>query len=399
MTNKQNVDRNEVNSEELKTVAKHLILTNQALQKEGKRPIAFSIEGSAGLGKSSVPAQVCKELGIKNFHVINLAQLEELGDLIGIPVKEYQMTRLEDSNRGVWVDERLIEEYQSNGYKLTKTTRMNYSKPGWLVGKGEGGVLVLDDYTRAQPRFLQAAMEIILHQKYVSWELPKNWTIILTENPASEYDVQEVDAANKSRYLKFTMCYDAETWAVWAEKEKIDGRAINFMLMNPEVITNTDHEVNPRAFENFFNSIKYITDFSANIPLITQLGEAAVGSEAAQFFVMFIENKLDKLITPQQMLDPKRTHKEVLDQIGELLEDRSSQRTDISYTLVHRLVNYILETDKLDITPVMVERVTKMLESKVFGADLNFVIAKKVTRKTEFFSLLSNTEIANEILS
>lgn len=252
----------------------------------------------------------------------------------------------------------------------------------------------------AQPRFLQAVMEIVLQQKYVSWQLPKGWTVILTENPSDgTYDVQDTDAANKSRYSKFLMKYDVETWANWAEKQKIDGRAINFMLMNPEIIDPKNQEINPRAFENFFNSIKYIEDFTTNIPLITKLGEGAIGSDATHLFVMFVENKLDKLITPKQMLDTSVKHEEVLETIDSLINGGSEYRGDIAYTLINRLVNYVLETPELKITPAVVERVGKLITSKVFGADLNFIITKKVIRITEFFALLDIDELTAEILA
>lgn len=143
------MNRFELNSVEIKEIARHLILTNKMLQVENKKPIAFSIEGPAGLGKSSVVKQAAEELGITNYHAINLAQLDELGDLVGIPIKEYLMTITEDKKvKSVWVDERVIDDYKAKGFSLLNKSRMNYALPLWLAGKGENGILVLDDYTR-----------------------------------------------------------------------------------------------------------------------------------------------------------------------------------------------------------------------------------------------------------
>ena len=144
--------------------------------------------------------------------------------LVGIPIKEYQMTATKDSKTvGKWVDEKVMDSFIEQGWKANGQSRMGYSKPAWVAGKGENGVLVLDDYTRAAPRFMQAVMEIIDKQRYISWSLPKGWTIFLTENPDDgSYNVTDIDAAAKSRYITFDMKWEHEIWAEWAEKVKID---------------------------------------------------------------------------------------------------------------------------------------------------------------------------------
>jgi len=256
-----------MNSGELKETLKYIISNNRKLQTVGKRPITVSICGAAGLGKTSVVEQLAEELDLKHFEVINLAQLDELGDLVGIPMKEYYMTKtVNEKTVGKWIEDKVIDTYAKQGYTLTNNSRMGYSKPAWIAGKGENGVLVLDDYTRAQPRFMQAVMEIINKQEYISWKLPKNWTILLTENPDDgTYNVTDIDAAAKSRYMTFDIKWEVDVWAEWAEQNKIDQRCINFMLMTPEVIKEDVPEVNPRALVNFFNAISGIEDYTATI--------------------------------------------------------------------------------------------------------------------------------------
>jgi MoxR-like ATPase len=80
---------------------------------------------------------------------------------------------------GAWVDELAVAEYLKNGYKMTGKNRMSYCAPEWIADKKEGGILLLDDFNRADQRFLQATMELIDRQSYISWSLPKDWHIIL----------------------------------------------------------------------------------------------------------------------------------------------------------------------------------------------------------------------------
>jgi len=70
----------ELNSLELKETIKYMILNNRKLQVNGKNPVAVSICGPAGLGKSSVVEQLSEEIKLNHIELINLAQLDELGD-------------------------------------------------------------------------------------------------------------------------------------------------------------------------------------------------------------------------------------------------------------------------------------------------------------------------------
>ncbi len=97
-------------------------------------------------------------------------------------------------------------------------------------------------------------------------------------------------------WLHPSMKYDVAVWAKWAETAGIDGRCINFMLMHPELVT---QRVNPRAITTFFNAISSIPKFEDDLPLIQMIGEGSVGADFSSMFTMFINNKLDKLISPE----------------------------------------------------------------------------------------------------
>ena len=391
-----------MNSSELKETLSYIIKNNRQLQTLGKKPVTVSICGAAGLGKTSVVEQLSEELELKHFEVINLAQLDELGDLVGIPMKEYYMTAEKNGKKiGKWVEDKVIETYVGMGYVLTNNSRMGYSKPAWIAGKGENGVLVLDDYTRAAPRFMQAVMEIINKQEYISWKLPKNWTILLTENPDDgTYNVTDIDAAAKSRYMTFDIKWEVDVWAEWAEKNKIDARCINFMLMTPEVIKEDAPEVNPRALVNFFNTISGIEDYNKSLPLVQNIGEACVGPEVTTMFSMFINNNMDKMITPQEILDTKKTFDEVAVKIKDLIKEGTEYRADLAYVLTTRLTNYLqFNIEQKEVTQKVIERIKQLVLQEVLGSDLKFVLAKKViTGNSKFNALLSDEKVIDIIL-
>lgn len=82
---------NTLTLEEVKDNLKYLIKNNKSLIEQGKRPIAIGIEGSAGLGKTSILQQIADEMGY-GYIRLNLAELEEVSDLTGFPIKVYKTT-------------------------------------------------------------------------------------------------------------------------------------------------------------------------------------------------------------------------------------------------------------------------------------------------------------------
>jgi len=141
---------NELTIEEFKPVFNYMLDRNKALTNEGQTPIAIGIEGEAGIGKTSLVEQIAQERGM-TMCKLNLSQLEEVGDLCGLPCKEvYVKWKKEDGTVvGKWYPEKLVDKLPSR-ITVTSKTRMAYSKPAWLPSEENpnGTILCLDDYTR-----------------------------------------------------------------------------------------------------------------------------------------------------------------------------------------------------------------------------------------------------------
>jgi MoxR-like ATPase len=186
--------------EELKMFYKHIVDNNRYIQKKGKVPVTIEVVGESGIGKTSSIIQLAEELGL-HFVKLNLAQIEEIGDLVGFPIRQFEMAH-PDQKEKAWVNENMIDEHLGLGFVSTGKSQMGYCAPEWIANKSEGGILLLDDWNRADVRFIQAVMELIDRQTYVSWKLPKDWHIVLTSNPDNgEYNVNSTDPAQKTRFI------------------------------------------------------------------------------------------------------------------------------------------------------------------------------------------------------
>jgi hypothetical protein len=379
----------QLNVEELKSFIKHMVKNNQHIQTEGKVPVAINIEGDAGLGKTSAIMQLGKELNMQVVK-LNLSQLEELGDLVGFPVKEFQIQNAEGQTK--WINEAQIAAAQKAGFKIVDK-RMSHAAPEWIQGKGEGGFLVLDDYTRADHRFMQATMEILDRQEYVSWKLPKNWHVILTTNPDNgDYNVTSLDVAQKTRFISVELKYDVNVWAKWAEQAQIDGRCINFMLMNPELVT---QRVNPRSVTTFFNAISSIPKFEDDLPLIQMIGEGSVGVDFSSMFTMFINNKLDRIISPEDTMTKDEAY--VMGALTGAVGKDDDFRADISSVIATRLINYSLTyADSKPVPDAMINRLVKLTtDCEAFTNDLRYYMVKEIVNgnKNKFSKMMLNTNV------
>ena len=379
----------QLNVEELKGFIRHMVSNNQYIQSQGKVPVAINIEGDAGLGKTSAIMQLGKELNM-DVVKLNLSQIEELGDLVGFPVKEFLVRNAEGKER--WITEAQIQGALNAKFTVVDK-RMAHAAPEWIQGKGEGGFLVLDDYTRADHRFMQATMEILDRQEYVSWKLPKNWHVILTTNPDNgDYNVTSLDVAQKTRFISVEMKYDVNVWAKWAETAGIDGRCINFMLMHPELVT---QRVNPRSITTFFNAISSIQKFEDELPLIQMIGEGSVGADFSSMFTMFINNKLDKIITPEDILTKDEAY--VMGALTSAVGKDDEFRADISSVIATRLVNYsLVMAEKGSVAPTVIDRLAKLsTECDAFTNDLRYYMVKEIVNgnKVKFARLMQNTNV------
>ena len=384
----------DLNGQQLKDLIKHYVHTNKVLHAQNKPAVSISIVGPAGIGKTSIEEQVGAELGMKVVK-IDLGQLEELGDLVGMPVKEFQIDKkklvegkiVTEEGSEKWVTENTLPLYLGAGYVQSGRYRTNTATPKWVEELTGPTLLIIDDFTRSSATFQTAIMELVRMQTYASWSLPKGSTIVMSENPDDgSYNVNTIDSAQRSRFVQFNMKFDVDTWAEWAESVRMDSRCISYVLLQRDLIltamNNPEQKVNARSLTNFFNSICTIQDFSSkeSLSLINMIGHGCVGQVIAHNFVAeFINKGADKMITPHQLLHDDSD--KVFKRLEELIKPgKDNERPDIAAMLIFRIGNYLISMCERGETigkPIN-QRIIEIMESPIFGMDHKLRIFKNV---------------------
>lgn len=418
-----------ISMKEVKHLINYTIDNNRKLEEDGKTPIAISLEASAGIGKTSILQQIAEERGM-GFTKISLHEMEESGDLLGFPQVEYECQvarKVKDADGNikaqvmpgtVWLNAKQMESSdKSTMFRQTGKTRMGYAKPAWVPEYNENGnMVVLDDYVRANPQLLQSCMELILTQRYTSWSLPKKTTICLTNNPDDgTNNVNSLDEAQKTRFLNFEVAWDENAWAEWAEKAKVDGRCINFVMSYAGELFNADEDgnriCNPRSFVMFSNMIQGVKDWDdpESLSFITTISKGCFKDDGGRFskmFTTFLRNKMHLIIQPREMLLGKWS--DVQPKLAALLYDSDgSPRPDISTLLEKRFSNFVsawLDSDEKTPIATVKDRIIDFIDSeekgvRLFSRDSLYHMIKKITseHKNQTNKLLFEPKIANII--
>ena len=394
-----------ISMKEAEDLLNFTIDNNRQLQDAGQTPIAISFTGEHGIGKTSLVEQVAKKRGM-TLTKLSLHELEEVGDLIGYPVKEYKVVEKKTGKSG-WVAADVLNRVDKEKFNVTNESRMGYAKPAWVPQYNENGcILLLDDYARSSNMLIQATMELINTGRYVSWSLPKYTTVVLTANPDNgEFNINSLDPAQRTRFMNYELAFNIDDWAKWAEGAELDSRAINFALQFSNELFKPQNNVTiacPRSYVTFCKAISGIKNWKTDLKHILLISKGCFDDQdnaVGRIFSVFINNELDKLISPKDIFE--KSWEYVGRKLTEAINKDGNYRASVASMMATRIVNYIdayFDKPGYVSAPVM-ERLEEMFEHKSFPEDLLFFIVKSVVsrHKKQAIRLLQNPEISNRL--
>ncbi len=273
------------------------------------------IWGKPGIGKTQLIRDFAKDNGY-DFAYCAPAQFEEMGDFHGIP-------------------------YVLDG----KTV---YNTPNWVpVDNKKPGILLIDDFNRADDRILRGLMQLFQNNGLMSWKLPENWKIICTANPeGSDYSISNLDDAMLTRMMHVTMKFDPKVWADWALKNNIDERGIDFVLTYPEIAEGK--LTNPRTLTSLFTHTKHIKDLSESIKYVHIIASSLLDRETTGAFSLFIQEELVKLVTPEEIINAKDFNK-LEERIRSICINSKNIRIDLLSTMMTRMALYLKNIQNIDL--------------------------------------------------
>lgn len=161
--------------------------------------------GKHGVGKSELLELAAKELKVD--YICRDLSLMEPPDLIGLPEKNLNTTR--------------------------------YLPPNFLPTKGRG-ILTFEELNRC-PSYMRApCLQLLTARALNDYTLPAGWLPVAAINPPEEgYEVQELDPALLSRFVKVLVIADRKEWLGWAGKKGIQESILAYIEFDSKIFQDT----------------------------------------------------------------------------------------------------------------------------------------------------------------
>ena len=231
--------------------------------------------GKHGIGKSQILEKFYTAKGCKVVPLF-LGQMSDPGDLIGIP------------------------------HKNEETGHTEFMPPYWFPTDDTPVVLFLDELNRARPEVLQTIMDLALNRKLAGRSLPVGSRIIFAVNNGEEYQLTDLDPALVSRFNIYEFVPNVQDWLLWANKNGVDDRIIDYISANPKALDNQS------SIEELDNLEKTpdrrgwvrVSEIIKDKPVLKQSHKSMiagiVGGVAANRFIEFLDK--NHILTAKELL-------------------------------------------------------------------------------------------------
>jgi hypothetical protein len=224
---------------------------------KSNRPVLLI--GSHGIGKSEAMEQVAKEMDI-GLLVRDLSLLEP-PDLIGLPI--------------------------------TKDGRTVYAPPAFLPRDGRG-LFVIEELNRADRIMRAPCLQLMTARSLNDYVLPAGWLPVACVNPSEEgYDVDELDAALLSRFVKIHVKPDPGLWVEWARRHAVHPDIIRYIECDATAFDNP--ESCPRSWKYVSDVLKVADSEQTLASSLRAAVSGLVGEKRGAAFLAFREKSEEPL--------------------------------------------------------------------------------------------------------
>jgi len=363
--------------DDVKDFLRIVIKANLRNASEGRPTHPATIWGHRGVGKTDVVKQLHEEGFVQEIVYIALAQIEEMGDLIGLP-------------------EVVLDEVSQKRVTIIRP-------PHWVPKNDVPGIILFDDFNRTDVRIIKGVMQLLQRSEMVSWKLPPSWTIILTANPEDQtYLVTGLDPAMLTRMYSITMVPDSLIWLKWAAKHNVDPRVMSFIAKYKEYLAPDGAERTcPRSWKMFADAIIDIESnrrsLSGQLDTLMVMGLSILDELAVSTFMQFINGELDEIVEPEVIMRSYTSSPEIQKKIASTMNSVPT-RNDVLYAILSRLVAYISTFKPNTLQPEWAKNVVAFLEEDWIPKDMKTIIVQNLA-KSPMAHMLTSKKLSQHLVT
>lgn len=305
-----------VNIEKAKTLTKKVSLINM-LSSSDNMFISLNLQGTAGIGKSTIVLDAAKEIGGYGFS-IDVTTIQE-SELSGFPFKTvdadgedyveyspfYAFSAVRKLEKEIYLkakneglldgkirlnenddivikeggEERIIKNsinknlFTKNAYSFGNNLPEEYKFELLNSGTIKPVIILFDELNRASKATLAETMNILLYHRVQSYLLPWWVNIVVATNPggsdAEDY-VQKITGAQKSRLLTLNIVPDVSCWARYNLRKGANPRLIEVLMNQPSSVFDNHTQPQPDEAQTDGRSWSFVAKILDNIEKINK---------------------------------------------------------------------------------------------------------------------------------
>jgi hypothetical protein len=176
--------------------------------------------------------------------------------------------------------------------------------PHWWPLDGRPVALFLDELNRARPEILQSVHDLALNRTLAGRRLPEGSAVLSAVNAGEEYQVSDLDPALASRFNIYELAPEIDEWIIWARKNDIDRRVVDFIEKSGLYLEQSSPNADPldkSPDRRAWVRVAFLMRPHATItPVLQKAIAGIVGAQAAVAFGKFLRDTSS--IQPEDIL-------------------------------------------------------------------------------------------------
>ena len=457
------IDVEDIDSKKFKDLLKDAIKDVPGEKRQGCTHVIW---GAPGIGKSTIPNAVINEWNKnKDINSKKALMVVECGNLtvdgfslpmplikkIGNYMKDNPLVAQKIANKNIDIDKYKDERFQVSGeaiktwvpcYRKTSDDDLNKALNdicnGHVVLKNnkdkkietivttEGGIILFDEFFRANPNVFKILMQIILNRNFNDeFIIGDKWAIIAcTNRPGDDGEVRQsyskTSSALGNRVASYNFIPDFSEWKEWAIKEgQFDPLTLQFLMKNVDTSEKTLgeftnwHNANPeqyklgkiswpspRSWAQTIERIHYrmedagIEDFiefisdADNLEKVRHIASGHLGKTLAGNYVNFLKsyidsdfNPLDVLNNPKYKIPQEISASEIIGKLENYIVAAFSKNTLPSDEQMMNLFKQ-METNYSEFSNLLIKLYSKAINTFGFNDNINANKYRKNIMKT-----------------
>lgn len=262
------------------------------------------------------------------------------------------------------------------------------------VEKGETVLLFIDEINRCEHTVQQELMNLILNREINGYTLHPKVKIMAAMNPSSDdgddfdYQVVDMDPAQKNRFVWLFMESDAAQWIEWALKEKIDHKIIDFIATFPTYLNkknSNDLDATPRSYERIAKAYAYYKS-QEDIPrtIFLNILKGNIGQTLGEELLHFLEKDYLPLISYEDLMCGEDVSERILQNIS---QENHTRLYLAAQKIFYEIEKHIEATNQ----EVVITRLMKLLDH--YPVDLKIGLMKDMRKS---YPHLYNHALSND---